>query len=91
MRAGQTRVVLDPTLTEAEAAQARESMVVAAIDRARATALVEAANGGRGEFVVPEGTPAGVVGTQRNLVAARALRSADASTRDGGVTSPIGD
>lgn len=71
VRAGQPLIVLDATLTEADAAQARESMVVAAIDRARASALVDAANGGRGEFVVPQGVPVEFIETQRNLVAAR--------------------
>lgn len=69
--AGQPLIVLDPTLTDADAAQARESMIVAAIDRARASALVDAAGGGRGEFVAPPGMPQAAIDTQRKLVAAR--------------------
>lgn len=71
VRAGQPLIVLDPTLTEADAAQARQSMIVGAIDRARAAALVDAANGGPGRFIPPEGMPSDAIETQRNLVAAR--------------------
>jgi hemolysin D len=71
VRAGQPLVVLDATLTAADAAQARESMFVAAVDRARAMALVDAADGGAGRFTAPEGTPAMVAETQKSLVAAR--------------------
>lgn len=71
VRAGQKLVVLDATLTEADAAQAKESRFVASIDRARALALVDAASGGAGRFVAPDDTPAGIVDVQRSLVAAR--------------------
>lgn len=71
VRAGQTLVVLDPTLTAADAAQANESKFVASIDRARATALVDASSGGPGTFIAPPGVPASIVDTQRSLVAAR--------------------
>lgn len=71
VRAGQTLVVLDPTLTKADAAQANESRFVASIDRARATALVDASSGGPGKFVAPPDVPAAIVETQRSLVAAR--------------------
>jgi hemolysin D len=46
VRAGEPLIVLDPTATEADAAQALESMSVASIDRARAQALVDATRGG---------------------------------------------
>lgn len=71
VKAGQPLIVLDPTSSEAEAAQARESLAVAAIDRARAQALADASNGGRVRFNPPAGTPATVMAIQENLVAAR--------------------
>ncbi len=71
VKKGQPLIVLDPTLTQADAAQARESMIVASIDRARSNALVDAAGGGPGRFAVPEGMPADAIETQRSLVAAR--------------------
>jgi hemolysin D len=71
IKAGEPLMVLDPTLTDADAAQARESWRVAQIDRARAHALVDAAGGGAGNFIAPEGVPETVVAIQRSLVAAR--------------------
>ena len=71
VRAGQPLIVLDPTATEADAAQARESLFVAAIDRARGLALVDASAGGTGSFTAPDGTPAALAVMQQNLVAAR--------------------
>jgi hemolysin D len=71
VRAGQILVVLDPTLTKADAAQASESKFVASIDRARAAALVDASSGGPGKFVAPPDVPADIAETQRSLVAAR--------------------
>ncbi len=71
VRAGQPLVVLDPTLTAADAAQANESRFVASIDRARAAALVDASAGGSGKFIPPSDVPAAIVETQRHLVAAR--------------------
>jgi hemolysin D len=71
VKAGQPLIVLDPTATEAEAAQARESMFVAAVDRARARALVQAADSLTWQFEAPEGMPAADVQMQKSLVAAR--------------------
>jgi len=71
VRAGEPLIVLDPTSSEADAAQARESLAVSAIDRARAQVLVNASSGGRVIFEAPAGTPAGVVAIQESLVAAR--------------------
>jgi hemolysin D len=71
VRAGQPLVVLDATLTKADAAQARESQFVASVDRARAAALVEAASGGNGRFVAPDNTPPAINEVQGNLAAAR--------------------
>jgi hemolysin D len=71
VRAGEPLIVLDPTLTKADAAQASESLSVASIDRARAKALVDAAQGGRGVFSAPEGTHSPVTLVEGSLVAAR--------------------
>lgn len=71
VRAGEPLIVLDPTATEADASQARQSLVVAAIDRARARALVDAAAGKTGAFVSPTGISADDARTQTSLVAAR--------------------
>jgi hemolysin D len=71
VRAGQKLVVLDATLTKADAAQAMESQFVASIDRARALALVDASSGGAGKYVAPADTPPELVELQRSLVAAR--------------------
>ncbi len=84
VRAGEPLIVLDPTMSEAEAAQARESKLVAAIDRARAQALVRAAGGGKVRFDVPEGLRPEEIATQENLVAARVAehRTAVAALRE---------
>jgi hemolysin D len=71
VKAGDPLIVLDPTLTEADASQARESMFVSQIDRARALALVESAAGKDASFVAPEGMPDSLALTQRSLLAAR--------------------
>jgi hemolysin D len=84
VRAGEPLVSLDPTASEAEAAQARESLQVAAIDRARAQALVAAASGGHARFVAPEGTPSALQAIQESLVEARVAehRTALAALRE---------
>jgi hemolysin D len=71
VKAGEPLIVLDPTLTEAETAQARGSSFVAQVDRARALALVDAAAGKPAVFRAPEGISPDIVAVQRNLVAAR--------------------
>jgi hemolysin D len=71
VRAGEPLIALDPTLSEADAVQARESAFVAAIDRARAQTLVEAAAGKASRLQLPPDTPEAIAETQRNLVAAR--------------------
>ena len=71
VKAGEPLIVLDPTLTQADAAQARESLLVAQVDRARAQALVDASSGGSGRFVAPDGLAEASAIIQRNLVAAR--------------------
>lgn len=71
VNAGETLIVLDPTVTQADAAQARESAFVAQIDRARAQALVDAAAGKPAVFRAPTGTSEEIIATQRSLVSAR--------------------
>lgn len=71
VEAGQPLIVLDPTLADADAAQARESLFVAAVDRARAQALVDAAGGGSDRFVAPAEMPERLAVIQTALVAAR--------------------
>jgi hemolysin D len=71
VRAGQPLMSLDPTLSEADVSQARESLLVASIDRARAQALVRAAAGGTVSFESPGPMPPAQLLTQQNLVTAR--------------------
>jgi hemolysin D len=68
---GQPLVDLDPTLSSADEAQARQALLAAEIDVARNAAIVDGLSGGRGIFAAPDGTPADVASTQRRLVAAQ--------------------
>jgi membrane fusion protein, hemolysin D len=69
--AGDALIELDPTISAADATQARESLAVAAIDRARARALVRAAAGEQAVFEAPEGMRAEEVATQQSLITSR--------------------
>ncbi|MDR6115791.1 MULTISPECIES: HlyD family type I secretion periplasmic adaptor subunit [unclassified Sphingomonas] len=71
VRRGQPLVDLDPTLSSADEAQARQALLAAEIDVARNAAIVDGLSGGAGAFTAPEGTPADVAATQRRLVAAQ--------------------
>lgn len=71
VRAGQPLIVLDPTVTQADAAQARESLLVAHIDRARAQALVAASAGRNPILQLPAVTPSEIAQTQQSLLSAR--------------------
>jgi hemolysin D len=71
VRAGQPLIVLDPTATQADAAQARESLMVAQIDRARALALVSASAGDNPALQLPADTPSDIALTQQRLLGAR--------------------
>jgi hemolysin D len=68
---GEPLIELDATLSEAELEQAREALLVAQIDRARAKALLDYADGRRRPFEPPEGVDEAVIETQRSIVAAR--------------------
>lgn len=80
VKRGQPLVDLDPTLSSADEAQARQALLTAEIDVARNAAIVDGLSGGRGVFTAPAGTPADVLDTQRRLVAAQlgSARAADA-------------
>jgi len=71
IRAGEPLIVLDPTATDADATQARESMFVAELDRARAKALVDSSTSGRPGFAAPSTMPREFAAVQESLVAAR--------------------
>jgi hemolysin D len=71
VREGEPLIELDPTISAAEVEQAREALVVAEVDRARAQALLDFANGEAKPFAAPEGADAGTVATQEAIVRAR--------------------
>jgi hemolysin D len=62
---------MDPTVSAAEVEQAREALLVAEIDRARAQALLDYANGGRWTLELPDGLEDSARATQEAIVAAR--------------------
>lgn len=71
VRAGQPLVDLDPTATAADVAQARQALLSADIDAARATALVDYAGGRGAAFRAPQGADRASVVTQRAFVDAK--------------------
>jgi hemolysin D len=68
VKAGQLLVELDPTMAGADDAQASRGLMAAAIDRARAQALLGHVEGRGSALVLPAGTPADVEAAQRALV-----------------------
>jgi hemolysin D len=70
---GQPLVELDPTVSGAEAEQARSALQTAELDAARARAVLGALDGHGLAFVAPPGTPARVEQTQRQLANATLL------------------
>lgn len=78
VKAGQPLVVLDPTTTAADVEQARQALLSAEIDVARAQALVGFAGGGQGRFKPPEGADPATVVTQRAFVYAKTREHANA-------------
>ncbi|GAB3346830.1 HlyD family type I secretion periplasmic adaptor subunit [Lysobacter tyrosinilyticus] len=62
---------LDPTVSKAEVAQARQALLTAQIDVARAQALADHAAGKPARFIPPEGTSNAMVAIQTALVAAK--------------------
>lgn len=71
VRAGQPLVDLDPTATGADVAQARQALLSAEIDAARATALVDYAGGRSSAFHTPDGADRDTADTQRAFVEAK--------------------
>jgi hemolysin D len=71
VREGEPLIEMDPTVTEAEVEQAHEALIVAQIDRARAQALLDFANGQTTAVQLPEGVDDNVRATQEAIVAAR--------------------
>ncbi|MDB5469062.1 MAG: type secretion rane fusion protein HlyD family [Caulobacter sp.] len=71
VKAGQALIVLDPTLTEADVEQARQALLSAEIDVARAAALVAHAQGRPPVFAAPTGADPLTVANQRAFVEAK--------------------
>lgn len=71
VRAGQPLIELDPTVSAAEVQQAKQALLTAEIDVARANALSEYLKGRSSRFIPPAGMSPADVGLQQNLVAAR--------------------
>jgi hemolysin D len=71
VKAGELLIDLNPAISNADLEQARESLFVAAIDQARARALVQATEGGEINFAAPGGTPAALISMQKDLVVAK--------------------
>lgn len=70
VRRGQALVVLDPTVSAAEAAQAREALQTAELDAARSRAVLSALDGRGLRFAAPDGTPPDVIDVQKELAQA---------------------
>lgn len=68
VRKGQVLVELDPTISGADAAQARRGLASAEIERARSRALVDYLATGRESLTLPPGLSAQEVATQRGLI-----------------------
>jgi hemolysin D len=68
---GQPLIVLDPTVSHAEAEQARRSLLVAQTDRTRAMALSNSDKESVDKFTPPKGVDAEVAKTQKDLVEAK--------------------
>lgn len=71
VKAGQALLDLDPTTSEAEVQQARQALLTAQIDVARAQALVNHGLGKPAKFIAPEGTSPQMVEIQTALVEAK--------------------
>ena len=80
VRKGQPLVVLDPTVSAAEASQAREALQTSELDAARSRAVLSALDGHGLVFNAPPGTPPEVIDVQKQLARAQLdnIRGADA-------------
>lgn len=70
VRKGQPLIALDPTVSTAETAQARQALETAELDTARARAVLSALDGRGLSFVPPANTPPGIAATQAALARA---------------------
>ena len=68
---GQPLVMLDPTVTAAEAAQAARAYESAAFDAARARAVIDALDGKPLDVIVPAGSDLSTIAVQQDLARAR--------------------
>ena len=71
VRAGQPLVELDPTVSDADAAQARKALETAELDAARLRAILSALDGRGLRFTPPAGTSSEVADTQVALARAQ--------------------
>lgn len=71
VRAGQPLIQLDPTVSTAEAEQARKALEVSELDAARARAILSALDGRGLAFTAPPGTAPDVAATQVALARAQ--------------------
>jgi hemolysin D len=71
VKRGQVLIELDPTVSGAEAEQARKALQTAELDAARARAILSALDGKGLAFVAPPGTPDDVAQTQGQLARAQ--------------------
>jgi len=71
VRAGQALIQLDPTVSTAEAEQARKALEVSELDAARARAILSALDGRGLAFVAPPGTSTEIAATQIALARAQ--------------------
>lgn len=71
VRAGQPLVELDPTVSTAEAAEARKALETSQLDAARARAILDALDGRRFTFAAPPGTAPDVAASQIALARAQ--------------------
>jgi hemolysin D len=70
VKKGQALIELDPTVSGAEAEQARSALQTAELDAARARAVLSGLDGKGLVFIVPPGTPDDVARTQQQLARA---------------------
>jgi hemolysin D len=86
---GQPLVLLDPTVSGAEAAQAAKAYETAAFDVARTRAVLDALDGKQLHVVAPEGSDAATVASQDSLARARLadVRATVAATAAGGAVA----
>ena len=86
---GQPLVLLDPTVSTAEAAQAAKAYETAAFDAARARAVIDALDGQPLRVVAPPGSDARTIAIQQDLARARLAdaRASIAAAASGGAVA----